>query len=490
MMHHTLAFNTQGFAPIIIFGLGHTGFSCVRYCQRMGIPICVVDTRLEPPYLSDLKKFFPQVECFLGDNLPIEVILQKAQQIMVSPGVDIAKQSLLQEAKHRKIDLIGDIELFARACKKPYIAITGSNGKTTVTTLVGELLKTLGLRVGVGGNIGTPALDLLEISNEISNEIPTETSKALKLKTENQTALSTPWDVYVLELSSFQLETTYSLAPTVATILNITPDHLDRYAIYDDYVRAKQKIIENALHIVPSQAYIQNQKTPCFAIRSIENQDCLVFLDAQHKVQILCTMKDIPLLGIHNYLNILSALTLVQVFAQALNLNWQDHLQKMVLFLTQFKGLAHRCQWIRSHAGVRWVNDSKGTNIGASLAALQSMAQVIEKPSQIILIAGGEGKNQDFTQLKVGLDAIENSLRHIILMGKDAKLIQEALSIRPNTNYQLTIVNTLKEAVCLAAQLAKQGDMVLLSPSCSSLDQYPNYMARGEDFMQAVGALQ
>lgn len=446
----------------IIFGLGQTGLSCVGYCHKMGMPMCVMDTRSNPPNLSEFQNYYPNIEIFLGDDINdinIDYILDKAQQVIVSPGVNIAIQPFLQEAKRRGIPLIGDIELFAQTCKLPYIAITGSNGKTTVTTLVGKLIESLGISVGIGGNIGIPALDLL-----------TEEKK---------------FEVYVLELSSFQLETTYSLRPSVATILNITPDHLDRYTHYEDYILAKQKIIEHATVVIPSPT-LKKPELGCFGMMHYNNQDWFVLNSPElQDIQLLCPITEVQLLGAHNHLNIISALSLVRALGLSLGLQWQWMMPLMLNALKTFKGLDHRCQRIHCHEGITWINDSKGTNIGASLSALQSMAQLITPPGKMILIAGGEGKNQDFELLRVGIHSLQNSIRQIILIGKDAQRIQEALS----ETIVSTCINTLTQAVHLAYQIAQEGDLVLLSPSCSSLDQYSSYVARGEDFIQAVKSL-
>lgn len=436
----------------IIFGLGQTGLSCVRYCHEKNIPMKVVDTGLKSSDLIDFQNNFPGIELYLGALTPsdFESILEKAHQIIVSPGVYIKEHPILLEAKAREIPLIGDVELFARACQKPYAAITGSNGKTTVTTLVGKLIEALGLKVGVGGNIGTPALDLLKEECE----------------------------VYVLELSSFQLDTTDSLKATVATILNITPDHLDRYDSYSDYIKSKQKILENA-HIIIPESTLTPPKEGGFGVVSYQGQEWLAFNDSQNR---LCPFSDFKLVGSHNSLNIISALALVHALGIFLGYTWEAMKGPCLEVLKTFQGLDHRCQWIASFKGVTWINDSKGTNIGASLAALQSMVKQLPSQGKLILIAGGEGKNQDFEMLKAGIDPLASKIRQILLIGKDAQVIQEALGSQASS----ICLETLSQAVELASQQAKEGDIVLLSPCCSSLDQYSSYVARGQDFIQAV----
>ncbi len=447
----------------VIFGLGQTGLSCVRYGYKIGMPFCVVDTRASPPNLSEFSNAYPNIDLFLGDDLKndikIDSILKQARQIIVSPGVDIAREPFLQEAKRRGIPLIGDIELFAQSCKLPYIAITGSNGKTTVTTLVGKLIESLGMRVGVGGNIGIPALDLLSEEKK--------------------------FEVFVLELSSFQLETTYSLHPTVATILNITPDHLDRYACYDDYITAKQKILENAIMIVPPSA-LETPKVGRFGIVHHNHQDWFALNPSEgESIQLLCAVSDLQLVGAHNYLNVISALSLVHRLGVCLGLQWKSMIAPIITTLKTFQGLDHRCQPVHFNAGITWINDSKGTNIGASVSALKSIVQMIEPPGKMILIAGGDGKNQDFELLREGIDPLQGCMRQIILIGKDALQIQKAL----NQSIASVCMDTLAQAVHLANQIAQKGDFVLLSPSCSSLDQYSSYVARGEDFIATIKSL-
>lgn len=444
----------------LIFGLGQTGWSCVRYAHAKGMRLKIVDTRLNPPNLPDFKKKFPNninIKLFLGPILEqdYETILDQVQQIIVSPGVNIQAQAILQIAKARHIPIIGDIELFAQDCKLPYIAITGSNGKTTVTTLVGQLLTSIGVPVGVGGNIGIPALDLLA-------------------KPHN-------YKLYVLELSSFQLETTHSLAPTVATILNITPDHLDRYDSYDDYVAAKQKILKNAHHIIPEPC-LEAPQLGHFGVVS----DHLVFNDPlKNTLDVLCPLSDLILTGKHDHLNMISALSLVYVMGISLGLLWPTMKPSLIQVLKNFKGLEHRCQWVACSEGVTWINDSKGTNIGASLVALRSLISRMEPPKKVILIAGGEGKNQNFEWFSQEIDLMRASIRQVILIGKDAVLIQNALVKRLSS----VCVETLTQAVQLAATQAHKGDTILLSPCCSSLDQYSSYIERGQDFIRAVTAL-
>lgn len=443
----------------LVFGLGQTGASCVQYCYEQGDLVRVLDTRTNPPHLEDFKKAFPTVELFLSPTVEEEgAILDKVKQIIVSPGIDLRRQSILQSARARNIPIIGDVELFAQKSALPYVAITGSNGKTTVTTLVGELLRALGLKVGVGGNIGTPILDLL--------------------------AQESQYQAYVLELSSFQLDTTYSLKATAATILNITPDHLDRYDSYEDYILSKKKILQNAQHVI-AEPTLSEPILGGFGVVSQENKLYLAFHDPRtQKVDCLCLLTDLALSATHDHLNILSALSLARVLGASLNLSWDKMRGPFVSVLKTFRGLEHRCQWVGCFEGITWINDSKGTNIGASIVAIHSMLAKIEAPAKLVLIAGGEGKQQDFDLLKQSIWPVSALIRQIILIGKDAEFIQSALGELPSV-----CLKTLSEAVELAAKASQKGDIVLLSPSCSSLDQYSNYIERGQDFIRAVNAL-
>lgn len=440
----------------LIFGLGQTGLSCVRYGCQKGLHMRVLDTGMAHCDWMKFQNDFPGIERYIGPVLEadFDTLLKNVKHIIVSPGIYIKEHALLKKAQCQGIPLIGDIELFAQQCQAPYIAITGSNGKTTVTTLVGELVAALGFRVGVGGNIGTPVLDLL--------------------------TQASPFEVYVLELSSFQLETTYSLKPTVATILNITPDHLDRYESYAAYVRAKQKILENARTIVP-QMSLRAPERGSFGVLSHEGETWLGF----DENELICPLKALKLEGHHNYINVLSALSLVYALGQSLGLRWTLMKGPFIKVLTTFSGLAHRCQRVQFHQGVTWINDSKGTNIGASLAALESMSKKLDKSGKLIWIAGGEGKNQDFNLLKNAMPPFVNHIQKLVLIGKDARHIDTIL----NGIVPTVCLKTLTQAVDFAFKQAQPGDIVLLSPSCSSLDQYTSYVARGQDFIQAVNHL-
>lgn len=438
----------------LIVGLGLSGFSCVRFLVKHGISVAVMDTRAQPPLLNQLQREYPNVPCTLGKmdtNL-----LEQAQVIVLSPSIALATPEIAAQVDQGK-EIIGDIELFARVVNKPVIAITGTNAKSTVTTLVGLMAQQAGLKAQVGGNLGIPALDLLKSDAEV--------------------------DVYVLELSSFQLETTFSLRPKVAAILNISPDHMDRYASFEDYIQAKQRIYQHAEHIVyndddsltyPANTNVPHHtftlKTPQWQQFGLLTQDQATFLAYEHLP--LLAIKHLPILGQHYQANALAALSIAEAFGL-------DRAASLEV-LKSFTGLAHRCQLVRELERVRWYNDSKGTNVGATLAAILGLGSVIE--GKLVLILGGVGKNADFSQLK---SAVADYARSVILLGEAADVIQAALA---NT-VEIQRVASMAEAVAKAKLKAKPSDCVLLSPACASLDMFKNFEHRGLVFTELVQAL-
>ena len=445
---------TEALAPkkVLVVGLGKTGLSCARYLSRLGQQVAVTDDRADPPGLAALTDELPDVALFLGRFEPDA--FAHAEQIVVSPGVSL-RHPLISEARARGVEVIGDIELFARAVEAPVVAITGSNGKSTVTTLVGEMARAAGRAVKVGGNLGTPALDLLSDAEEQP-------------------------ELFVLELSSFQLESTYTLAPRAAVILNISPDHMDRYSGLDDYAKAKQRIYRNAeVQVVnlddsyaarladPARACVGYGLYPPqagnYGIAERDGRTWVMCGD-----QPLLTADEIRMAGRHNLSNALAALAL----GDAIGLSREA----MRETLRTFGGLAHRTQWVAESGGVVWYNDSKGTNIGATLAAVQGM----DRP--VVLIAGGQGKGADFRLLR---DGLKDKTRAVVLIGEDAPLIEAAL----NGVTQIARAVDMETAVKCAAELAQPGDAVLLSPACASFDMFKGYDHRGQVFMDAVRRL-
>ncbi|MCH1920663.1 UDP-N-acetylmuramoyl-L-alanine--D-glutamate ligase [Shewanella sp. A3A] len=429
----------------IVMGLGATGKSVVRYLMAQGITPLVMDSRRNPPGIDEIKAEFPQLECRVG-GFDCRALVQ-AQQIIISPGIPTDTPEV-RVALDMGIEVIGDVELFARAiADRPpcVLAITGSNGKSTVTTLVGEMLREAGINVAVGGNLGVPALELL-----------------------NQHATH-----YVLELSSFQLETTHSLDCIAATCLNISADHMDRYSDLEAYRRAKLHLYDQARLAIHNRDDEQTEplspmNNNSFGLGNPEGDEWgITDGKVMHGGSEIMNIADISLLGSHNHANVLAAMAL----ADAAGVGKAE----MAKVATEFKGLRHRCELVSSKNGVRWVNDSKATNIGSTLAALQGLSDYL---GDIILIAGGDGKGADFSTLKEALGSVST----LITLGRDgdkiAALKQGAIKVA-----------NMEQAVAKANEIANSGDIVLLSPACASLDMYPNFMARGDDFCARVEAL-
>ncbi|OEO27740.1 UDP-N-acetylmuramoyl-L-alanine--D-glutamate ligase [Pseudomonas sp. J237] len=437
----------------IIVGLGKSGMSLVRFLARQGARFAVADTRANPPELATLREQFPEVEVRCGE-LDVE-FLCRASELLVSPGLAIATPQL-QEAAKRGVKLSGDIDLFARHAKAPIVAITGSNAKSTVTTLVAEMAAAAGKKVAAGGNLGTPALDLL------SDDV----------------------ELYVLELSSFQLETTEQLNAEVATCLNISEDHMDRYADLPAYHLAKHRIFRGARQVVvnrddPLSRPLIADQVPCwsyglgkpdfqrFGLIDESGEKCLGF-----KFDALMPVSELKIRGAHNQSNALAALAL----GHAVGLP----MAAMLETLKQFTGLAHRCQWVRELRGVNYYDDSKATNVGAALAAIEGLGADIS--GKLVLIAGGDGKGADFSALA---KPVARFCRAVVLLGRDAPLLAATLA----DSAPLVHVSTLQEAVARCAELAEAGDAVLLSPACASLDMFKNFEERGRLFAQAAEAL-
>lgn len=436
----------------VVVGLGKTGVSLVRFLTRQGLPVAAVDTREQPPELAVLQAEFPQVELHCGSLAT--PFLAQAQTLYVSPGLALA-QPELQAALAQGAQLSGDVDLFLQHAQAPVIAITGSNAKSTVTALVGEMAQAAGMRVAVGGNIGTPILDLL------ADEV----------------------ELYVLELSSFQLETIRHLQAEVAVCLNISADHLDRYRDLAHYTEVKLQVYEHAKAAVincddtaaqplqlPESVVsfgLAEPATGQFGLRRLNNELYLAQGDTQ-----LLAVSELKIRGTHNYSNALAALAL----GQAAGLPMAAMLQA----LRTFPGLAHRCQWVAQKQGVQWYNDSKATNIGATLAAIEGLAQPEHK---LVLIAGGDGKGADFSELAA---AVGTHCRAVIVLGQDAQRIAHALSA---TGVQIEPVSSIEQAVAQAAKVAQVGDSVLLAPACASWDMFKNFEQRGDMFVQAVEAL-
>ena len=439
----------------LVLGLGKTGLSCARHLRAQGVPVAVTDTRSKPPGLDAAREEMPDLPLFLGDF--DAAALAAAERLVISPGIALGDPRLAA-ALGRGLEVVGDIELFARAAQAPIVAITGSNGKSTVTTLVGEMARASGLKTAVGGNLGEPALDLLDPTVEL----------------------------YVLELSSFQLETTWSLRPRVATVLNISADHLDRYPSLDAYAATKASLLRG------TEVALLNRDDPkVAAMAGLAGGDIWFGLGAPQAEadyglleregatwlargdQPLMRTDDLPLAGSHNLANALAALALGEVCGLPL--------ASRLAALRVFQGLAHRTVLVAERRGVRWFDDSKGTNPGATVAALRGLIDPAG-PGRAVLIAGGDGKGADFGELA---ETIGHTARAVILIGRDGPRIDGALAGRVPTQK----ARDMEEAVRLAAAVALPGDSVLLSPACASFDMFDNYEHRGRVFVAAVKGL-
>ena len=445
---------TPNLAPLVagtralVLGLGRTGLSCARYLSRRGLAVRVADTRAAPPGAQALRAELPGVELHTGAFRP--ELLEGVAQVVISPGLSV-REPIAEEASRRGLPVVGDVELFARACTAPIAAVTGTNGKSTVTTLVAALANAAGRRAVAGGNLGEPALDLLE---------------------------GAPPELYVLELSSFQLETTYSLCTVTATVLNVTPDHMDRYATLTDYAASKARIFEgcevaviNADDPVVRAMPRPGQRVISF---SLESRDADYTVAAEPTPMILrhgeplLPLSALRIQGRHNAANAMAALAM----CEALGIPRQPALDA----LTAFGGLPHRSQWVAEVGGVRFVNDSKGTNVGATLAAVSGL------PGPLVLILGGDGKNQDFSALR---GAFRGKVTHAVLIGRDAPVIEEVLAGVCSTERAAD----MDAAVRAARAAARPGAVVLLSPACASLDMFRDYAHRGDEFVAAVRRL-
>lgn len=444
--------------PRLIIGLGETGLSCARYFSRdrkWHKEFALLDSRLNPPHLLTFKKQFPDVPLYLGPFNP--QLLQQAKELIVSPGVDLSEPVFAEAIAKTGIRPMGDIELFAQKARAPIIAITGTNAKGTVTTLVADMVQASRQTAKVGGNIGNPALDLLQ---------------------ENKP------NFYVLEISSFQLETTYSLKAKVATILNISPDHLDRHKNLENYTQSKQRIYADCKIAVYNQDDLLTRPFSHFKPKEIlsfglkrpkPNSEEFGLQLFNKKIYLargnnrLLPVDKLFIKGKHNWANALAALTIGAAIQLPLN--------AMLEALCQFKGLTHRCQWIKEEKGVAWYNDSKATNVGATIAAIQGLGPAIR--GKIVLIAGGLGKGADFNLLK---HSIKRNVKTAILIGQDTPLLKKALESDTVTQ----VARDLAHAVSLAQKAASNGDAVLLSPACASMDMFKNYEERGDIFMQLV----
>ncbi len=433
-------------AKVLIVGLGTTGLSVARFLKNLDIQFAMVDSRDKPPLIDQLADEMPDVAVFSGgfDSAAFEV----ATHLLVSPGVSL-QQETIAKAIRSGLKVISDIDLFACAVDKPVIGVTGSNGKSTVTTLLGDMGRYAGVNTAIGGNLGIPALDLLK-----------------------QDA-----DLYVLELSSFQLERTSVLEPVAATVLNVSADHMDRHAGIEAYAAEKKRIFKgNGICVLnlddPVVMAMQEPNRNCYTF-SVKSQADYYWAQKTDELMAqgspFIARAELKLEGLHNVANVLAAIAL----GQAVGLD-DEGMRKA---LRAFNGLEHRMQKVAEINGVSWINDSKATNPGACIAALNGSQE------KVVLIAGGDAKGAAMTELT---EAVQQKCKAVVAMGKDAEQIEAALKeILP-----VYRVKNMRQAVSQADKLAETGERVLLSPACASLDQYKNYMERGERFIQEVRKLE
>lgn len=441
----------------LVVGLGVSGRAICRHLTRLNLPYMVADTRAEPPGLDDFRAAHPGVAIHCGSLSVLD--LSDVQEVVVSPGLDPRMAGLENLADQLNPDtgepmVVGEIALFVRAAHAPIAAITGSNAKSTVTTLLGDMAAAAGVDAAVGGNLGTPALDLL--------------------------ASHPNAELFILELSSFQLETTPRLGASCAAFLNLSEDHLDRHGDMHGYRAAKQRIFIGARHAVVNAD--EPQTWPDHPVAKLAHFSTKVPRDSgwglalDHDTLMLMqgnkpwlAVDEMPMTGQHNYVNALAALAMGQAlgFAEVAMCN----------ALREFKGLAHRSEVVARINGVTWVNDSKGTNVGATLAAINGIGASLE--GRLILLAGGVGKGADFSPLSMPL---ASCARHVLLFGLDAPRLADVLI----KHVSVQEVDNLPQAMEAAFKLAQPGDCVLLSPACASLDQFANYQERGEMFRHWV----
>jgi len=432
----------------LVLGLGITGLSIARYLRRNDRDATFIDSRDEPPGIDELNDVWPDADVILGKS----TLPKGVQRIIVSPGIADSHE-LLKKARKKKLEVVSDIEIFAREAKAPIVAVTGSNGKSTVTTLLYHMCCADGRKVLAGGNLGEPALDLL------NEDKP---------------------DVYVLELSSFQLQRTQELPAEVAVLLNVSPDHLDWHADEAEYRESKYRVYREARAAVINRA--DDEAAACtkgigalvsfglhapdegqYGIRQDDETDYLARGDV-----LLIATTDMQMVGLHNQANALAALAVGELLGLKM--------PAMLQVLSEFPGLPHRMQFVARKGSVDYINDSKATNVAAAVASIDSIN------GTVVLVAGGDGKGGDFSELA---QALESKLRAAVLIGKDAEKIAQAI----DTVMPVYFARDMDDAVEQAAAYAESDDTVLLAPACASLDQYDNYGARGDAFCTAVEAL-
>jgi UDP-N-acetylmuramoylalanine--D-glutamate ligase len=450
--------NTHDGKVSVIVGLGETGLSCARYLQKKGESFVVVDSRQDPPGLARLRAECPAVKVELGAFR--QATLANASRLIVSPGISLG-ETAIATAVGAGVPVTGDIDIFSRAVTAPIVAVTGSNGKSTVVSLVAEICRQAGIAFGLGGNLeaegAVPALDLLEEPDR---------------------------DLYILELSSFQLETTSNLGAEVVVILNFSEDHMDRYEGLGDYLHAKQRIFNGARKVVVNldsefseppgsvtgevlKFGLREPRPATFGVRMIAGEEWLAYGDSN-----LLPVSSLKVAGQHNIANVLAAMAI----GKALDIE----LDLMVEAVQKFAGLPHRCQWVAEVDGVNFYNDSKGTNVGAAVAAIEGLGQSMR--GKLVLIAGGVGKGADFSPLRA---AVRKHVSAVVVLGSAG---QELAGILSDLGPVLFAAD-MQDAVVKARTASRPGDAVLLSPACASFDMFRDFKHRGEEFINQVRRL-
>lgn len=438
----------------VVAGLGISGVAAVNFLHKQGYRVAVTDSRQNPPGHDQIPA---EIQTSFGE-LDLELLLS-AEEIVISPGLD-PKIEQIQEAVKQGIPVVSEIQILRRATDKPIVAITGSNAKSTVTTLMGIMAQAAGKKVAVGGNLGRPALDL-------TNDDP---------------------ELYILELSSFQLEATSNLNADVAVVLNMSEDHLDRHGDMFGYHTAKHRIFQGVKKVVYNRddsltRPLVPDATPMqsFGLNAPDMNQFGILKDTDGTIWLargrerLLKSEDMYIQGTHNVANALACLAL----GEAIDLP----LDTMLETLKTFKGLEHRCEFVKEVKQVRYYNDSKGTNIGATLAAIDGLGAAIEvKGGKVAIILGGQGKGQDFTALR---ESLTKYVKVAVLIGEDAPIIEQAI----NGTTTLLHAQTFKEAVELCQKNTQANDVVLLSPACASFDMFTGYPQRGHQFVELVNAL-
>ncbi len=438
----------------LIVGLGLSGLSVVRYLTRIGASFDVAETNVDR-FHQQLKSEPALEGVFHHSGKLTTELLMEYGCVVVSPGVSV-RTEVFTLARDSGVEVIGDVELFARAVTKPVIAVTGSNGKSTVVSMAGELLNAANINATVVGNVGVACLDSLQDDSI---------------------------DVFVIELSSFQLETTSSLQPKVASVLNVSADHLDRYEGLDDYAEVKRSIYRNAQHVVINLDDIKTVPVDLASSGSVvsfsassKDADWTIVGESSNDSVLSggsiaeIAASDVKAAGIHNSINALAAMALASLLIDA------DKKHMSAIFtqgFSRFTGLPHRTKLVCEADNIRWINDSKGTNVGATVSAIKGMA------APVVLIAGGRGKNADYAPLR---DAIAEYCTAVILIGEDAETIRASIEAM----VPVYMEKSMQDAVSRAAEISKPGECVLLSPACASFDMFKNFEERGDVFETEV----